>query len=319
MRSIAWLSLALYLTIPSLGQQPAELRNDGSISIPTLVESKAGQIAYGLSAEDFSLKDNGVPQRLQLESEPTRRPLSLLLVIQTGHNAESHLQDISGLDDLLDSILTSPSDQVGVITFDSRPSLVQQLTSGSKAISSALGEIRPGDSGSALFDAIHMAINSLRSAPAGNRKAILLISSEHDHGSNASDTASLVRDSAASNASIDCLSFVTGRQGMSKLRSLNPLAMTAAAMQKNSPSTLAQLTGGDFYRFNSERQFEDEFGDIATHLNNRYILAFRPSKPEPGFHSLQVQVLRAKINVVSSRSGYWVSSSDPTAGAGGEE
>jgi len=319
MRSRSWLSLALLLTIPSLGQEPAAAQTSKSISVPTLVELKTGQIAYGLSAQDFSLRDNGVPQRLELESDPTIRPLSLMLVIQTGHNAAPHLQEIAGLDALLDSIPTSPSDQVGIITFDSRSSLVQELTPRSKPISSALGTIRPGDSSSALFDAIHMAINSFRSVPSENRKAILLISSEHDHGSNASDTASLVRDIASSNASIDCLSFTSGRQGLSKLWSLNPLAMTATAMQRNAPSTFAQLTGGDFYRLDSGKHFEDGFGDIATHLNNRYILTFRPSKPEPGFHSLEVQVLRAKVNVVSSRSGYWVSSSDPTAGAGGEE
>jgi hypothetical protein len=227
------------------------------------------------------------------------------------------LQDIVGLDDLLDSILASPNDQVGVITFDSRPSLVQKLTRRSKAVGSALGDIRPGDSGSALFDAIHMAVNLFRTAPSENRNAILLISSEHDHGSNASDTASLVRAIASSNASIDCLSFAAGRQRLGKLWSLNPLTMTSTAMQRNTPSTLARLTGGDFYRFNSKRQFEDGFGDIANHIHNRYILSFRPGKPEPGFHSLQVQVLRAKVNIVSSRNGYWVSSSDPNGGAGG--
>ena len=316
MRSRSWLGLALLLSIPSLGQHLAAARTSKSISVPTLVELKTGQIAYGLLAEDFSLRGNGVPQRLELESDPALRPLSLLLVIQTGHNAAPHLQDIAGLDGLLDSILTSTRDQVGVITFDSRPSLVQELTSGSKAISSALGSIRPGDSGSALFDAIHMAVNSFRNVPSENRKAILLISSEHDHGSNASDTASLVRDIASSNASIDCLSLTSGRQGLSKLWSLNPLAMTATAMQRNAPSTFAQLTGGEFYRFESERQFEDRFGEIVSHFNNRYVLSFSPGKPEPGFHSLQVQVLRAKLNVVSSRGGYWVSSSDAPGGAG---
>jgi hypothetical protein len=103
MRSRSWLGLALLLTIPYLDQQLVAARTIKSISVLTLVELKTGQIAYGLSAQDFSLKDNGVPQRLELESGPTLRRLSLLLVIQTGHNAALHLQDMSSLDDLIDT------------------------------------------------------------------------------------------------------------------------------------------------------------------------------------------------------------------------
>jgi VWFA-related protein len=311
-----WFSFAIVLTGLWIGQRLPLAQNTHQVYVPTLVESKPGQIAYGLSLDDFSVKDNGVVQRIAMDSDPSSRPLSLLLVVQTGRNAATHLQDISHLDDLLDSILTSPMDQVGIITFDSRPRLVQDLTSGSRAISSGLAGVQPGDSGSALFDAMHLAVNTLRSAPPESRKVILLISGQHDHGSNASDSASLVRDVSSSNVSVYSLSFNASKDVFERLWSLNPLAMTASAMQRNAPLTLAQLTGGDFYRFDIERHFEDSVSQIAYHINNRYILSFRPNAPEPGFHSLQVQVLRSKANVVSSRSGYWLTSTDAPGGGG---
>jgi VWFA-related protein len=317
MARITFLRLAIVLTGLWIGQRHLHAQTTHQVYIPTLVESKPGQIAYGLSSDDFAVKDNGVVQHISMESDPSARPLSLLLVIQTGRNAATHLQDISHLDDLLDGILTSPKDQVGIITFDSRPRLIQSVTSGSRAITSGLAGIQPGDSGSALFDAIHLAVNTLRSVPPESRKVILLVSGQHDHGSNAFDTASLVRDVSSSNASVYSVSFAAGKDRFTRLWSLNPLAMTASAMQRDAPLTLAQLTGGDFYRFENEKQFEESVDRVGNHINNRYVLSFRPSDREPGFHSLQVQVLRPKVSVVSSRSGYWLTSTDPVGGRGG--
>jgi VWFA-related protein len=219
------------------------------------------------------------------------------------------------LDDLLDSILTSPSDQVAIITFDSRVHILQDFTSRSKPISSSLA---PGDAGSALFDAVHLALTSLRTASEGNRKVILLISSAHDHGSNAPDTGLLIRDVSSSDASIYSFSFSADRtELLGKLRSLNPLAMTAGAMRKNAPEALAQLTGGEYFRFDSQKNFEDHVSEAANHLHNRYSLFFQPNDPRPGFHSLQVEVRRSKVNVVSARQGYWLSSGDSSGTAGG--
>ena len=77
-------------------------------------------------------------------------------------------------------------------------------------------------------------------------------------------------------------------------------------MQKNTPEALAELTGGDFYHFSTEKDFEDRTTEIADHIHNRYCLSFLPSQPNPGFHSLQVEVQRDKANVISARSGYWI-------------
>jgi hypothetical protein len=77
--------------------------------------------------------------------------------------------------------------------------------------------------------------------------------------------------------SIYSLSSATGGKEdfFTKLRSLNPLAITASGMQRNAGEALAYLTGGDFYRFDGERQFEDRITEIASHIRNRYSLTFK--------------------------------------------
>jgi VWFA-related protein len=308
------------LTLGSFEQTVAPIRNGTTVWVPALVESKSEKIAYDLSADDFSIKDDGVEQRITLEKDTDAQPIALLLVIQTGQNVTAQLAEIARLPDLLDSILTNPQDQVAIVTFDSTPYLLQEFTTNKDTVASSLASIAPGNTGAALFDAVHTAINSFHKAAPGNRRVIVLISGEHDHGSVGSDTGSLIRDVASSNTSIYSLSFRPGKKEIfAKLRSLNPLAMTGSAMQKNAGEALAQLSGGDFFRFDNERDFEDRIGDIANHIHNRYNLAFQPNNPRPGFHSLRVDVRQSKVNVVSARSGYWVSAESASVSGGGSE
>jgi VWFA-related protein len=314
-----WLffSLTISLMPGSFGQTMAPAHYSRMVTVPALVEEKSGQIAYDLSATDFSIKDGGIEQHVQLEDNANPPPLSLLLVIQTGGKGAPQLGKIARLNDLLDSILTGPRDQVAILTFDSRLSVIQGFSTDSDAISHSLASIAPGNTGAALFDALHRAITLFDKTALENRRVILLISGENDHGSTASDATSLIRDVSSDNISVYSLTFAAPKKALlNKLWSINPLALTASAMQKNAAEALAQLTGGDFSRFDTERSFEDRTTEMANHIHNRYYLVFQPLDPEPGFHSLQVDVHRSKTNVVSARSGYWFSTADNSGSSG---
>jgi VWFA-related protein len=319
LRSLSF-CLLIGLALGVWAQTSNPSRQSQSIAVPTLVEERSGEIAFGLSAADFSVKDEGVEQRVELEPDIELRPISLLVVIQTGHTTASQLSRIARLDELLDAILTDPSDQAAVITFDGSPHLIQNFTTDSDTIAAALRPTASGNSRAVLFDALHTSVRTFQKTPAANQRIILLISGEHDHGSNASDTGSLVREISSNNVSIYSLSFSTSRSEL--LRSLglrNPASMFASAMQRNAGDALAQLTGGDFYRFDSEKQFEDRVSEIANHIHNRYSLRFHPIDPQPGFHSLQVELRNAKANVVAARGGYWSSPEGNPSPEGGEK
>ena len=116
------------------------------------------------------------------------------------------------------------------------------------------------------------------------------------------------------------LSFRAGRKEIArKLWSLSPFAVAANAMQRNCSEALAQMTGGEFFRFDSEKGFEDRILEVANHINNRYILTFHPSNPDPGFHALEVEVDYAKIAVLSARTGYWLAAPGATDSGGARQ
>lgn len=309
MRRRSCFYLAMCFGVGAYGQTITPRPHAATIVVPTLVEVKSGEIAYGIPASDFLIRDDGIEQRVEVDDSLQRKPLSLLLVIQTGHNAAEQLGKIAHLNDLLDSILTSPHDQVGILTFDTRPHMIQAFTTRSSPVSASLSSIHGGDAGAGLFDAMHLAITSFDKEPGENRRIILLISGEHDHGSNAWQSSSLIRAVSSSNVSIYSLSFASKRKEPPTAPwSANPLAMTANAVQANAGESLSRLTGGEFYRFDTIQSFDDTVLAISKHIHNRYNLAFQPSNPQPGFHSLQVEIQRPKANVVAARSGYWLSS-----------
>ncbi len=220
--------LLICTTLGTCGQRVALAQGAGAVSVPVLVESKSGEIAYGLSANDFLIKDNGIGQRVEIQDGSQTGPLSFILVIQTGHGAPGQLDKIAHLGALLDSLLTNSQDRAAVITFDSRPRLFHDFAEDTDEISNSLASIAAGNSGAALFDAMHMAISLLGKVPAHDRKVIVLISGEHDHGSYASDNGSLIRDVSMSDASVYSLSFRAARKGfVGKLSFLGPFAVFA--------------------------------------------------------------------------------------------
>ena len=54
------------------------------VLVPALVKTKSGELVFALTAEDFILTDNGVPQPLRLEPDTDEQPVALAVIVQTG-------------------------------------------------------------------------------------------------------------------------------------------------------------------------------------------------------------------------------------------
>ena len=283
-----------------------------SVSIPVLVELSSGEVAFGLSATDFSLKDNGIEQQFHLDNKAVAKPVALILVIQTGRDAMKGLSQIAQLADTVDSFLAKPGSQIAILTFDGSPHLLQEFTSDPELIRNTLASISKGNSRAALFDAVDLAIGYFRRAPAEDQREIYLISGEHDHGSVEYDMASVIHAANSSDVSIDSFTFRSGGVELfGRFHAVNPLNIATSAMEKNTVATLAELTGGEFIRFRGEADLQNCADRAGSHLRNRYILTFEPSSPQPGFHALQVAVQAPGAKIASARDSYWISEPAP--------
>lgn len=152
------------------------------VVVPALVQTTAKELVFSLTADDFTLTDNGVLQKVTLETDAAR-PLSLVVLMQTGGAARSQFKNYENLEAMLAAVLGGTPNQVSIVSFDSRIEGASPFTSDIAQWRDALNHPDPGNSGAAICDGLDYALDLLKQQPVNNRRAILLISQEHDNGS----------------------------------------------------------------------------------------------------------------------------------------
>ena len=156
------------------------------VEVPVLVRTHKGEIVYALTAADFVVTDDGVPQQVRLEEDTDSEPLALAIVVETGGAGNKHLNDYRDLDGVLEGLVGGVEHQVAVVGFDSAPHVLLPFTGDVAEAASALATLSQGgagDRGAAVLDAVALAVRQLRAQPVRYRRAILLLSETIDQGS----------------------------------------------------------------------------------------------------------------------------------------
>jgi VWFA-related protein len=167
-------------------QVPTLSSRSNLVLVPVLVKSKAARIVFSLTADDFILTDNGIPQAVRIEEGALGQPLALAVIVQTGGQGAAHLRDYRNLGAILDAVIGGVPHRVAVIAFDSKPRLEQDFTPDTDAAAETIAGLPEGDTGAAILDALNFGIRQLRDQPQAYRRAVLLFSETADSGSQTS-------------------------------------------------------------------------------------------------------------------------------------
>jgi VWFA-related protein len=171
---------------PASPQTPTLTARSNLVLVPALVKNRAGEVVFSLTADDFVLTDNGVPQPLQLEPDTDSQPLALAVIVETGGQGALHLRDYRDLGAVLDAVIGNVSHRVAVIGFDSKPRLEQDFITNTDVAAETITTLHEGDSGAAILDALTFGIDLLRKQPPAYRRAVLLFCETVDGGSQTS-------------------------------------------------------------------------------------------------------------------------------------
>jgi VWFA-related protein len=232
----------------------------------------------GLTAADFEIRDNGVPQRVDLLS-PTALPLNVVLALDASASLDEqergHLIAAGGrvVDALRDG------DEAALLTFADRVTVRTALTGNQARLRELIARPIAGRD-TALYDAAHAAMVI---GTAGRGRPIVIVFSD------GADTASVVTgetliDSARRTGAVVCIVSL-GDRGSVLPR-------------------LAETTGGVFVNETSLDRVAARFGQILDSFRRRYLVSYTPTGvPREGWHTLSVRVKGG--GEIRARSGYW--------------
>ena len=174
----------LVVACGAIGQEIPTLRSQSNVVlVPALVKDQDGQVIYGLTADDFVIEDDGVPQAVELEDSVESDPVSVILVIQTGRRASREFSRIQGLSALVSPLLDQPHTRMALLEFDSHVQITRDFSEVSGDVDRYLQDLQPGDNGAVILDALNLAINLLGKESEDRKRVLLLVSEMRDHGS----------------------------------------------------------------------------------------------------------------------------------------
>ena len=198
----------------AIGATPTITTQSTLVLVPALVrDKKSGQLIFNLKAEDFSLADDGVAQKLRLEKDAGGEPLALVVDIEGGGEATSRIDHFAPLMSMLDAVVGGVPHRIAVVGFDSSPALVTDFTSNNDVAEQGIKALimdNNGDEGGAILDSLSFSLDLLRKQPPEYRRAILLVSETHDDGSH-STIDDAMRNLSNSNTTIYAIGFSSTR------------------------------------------------------------------------------------------------------------
>ncbi|HWF05050.1 MAG TPA: VWA domain-containing protein, partial [Candidatus Angelobacter sp.] len=128
---LLWFSLVAHAQSsgqPSADSQiPTLTTRSNLVLVPALVKDSVGKVVFSLTADDFILTDNGIPQNVRVEEDALGQPLALVVIVETGGEGAAHLRDYRTLGPVLDAIIGGVHHNVAVISFDSTARLEQNF------------------------------------------------------------------------------------------------------------------------------------------------------------------------------------------------
>jgi VWFA-related protein len=168
---------------PSAQTGPVFRAGTTLVLVPALVRTKAGEPVFTLTADNFLLTDDDVPQKLSLEQDTDSEPLALVVAVEIGGAGARHLDDYRNLGSTLEALVGNVPHRVALVGFDSEPRLLEDFTPDLSATAAGLHDVESGDNGAAILDGLKFSVEQLQKQPPEYRRAILLLSETVDHGS----------------------------------------------------------------------------------------------------------------------------------------
>lgn len=233
------------------------------VNVALNVVDEHGAPVGGLTAADFTLSEDGKPQRIAVFEKESSTPLSIVLAMDASESVFSDRGlEREGARGFLKG-LVRPQDRVDLMSFSDDVAEIVSFTNDTRAIDSGIGRIERGSS-TALYDAVYLASQRLAEAPAvpGERRVVVLITDGENTTRHGSYDAALEQAERAG----------------AMIYSLIVVPVTAdAGRNEGGEHALIQMahdTGGRFYYVEDKRDLAPAFAHVSEDLRTQYTVGY---------------------------------------------
>ena len=296
-----WLALACTLVVVDASGQEATTFRTGVdlVALNVVVTDRAQELVSGLTATDFTVLEDGVPQEVAFFAA-TDIPIDLALLLDTsGSMAEKMGIVQQAATSFVDTL--RPGDRVMIVDIKSTTKVLYGLGSDLRAAGAAIAGTKSSGS-TGLYNGLYTTLKELSRANRNGevrRQALVVLS-------DGLDTASLI--------TFDDVMDVAKRSGVAiytiTVRTRFGSA-TRTSGQASSPSeyamkTLAQETGARAFFPLQIEEIGSVYGSIAKELSNQYALGYIPKNElrDGTYRRILVQIPDRPGARTRTRSGY---------------
>jgi Ca-activated chloride channel family protein len=258
------------------------------------VTDKKGRFVTDLRKDDFEVIESKKRQFIQEFTAESDLPLRLGILIDTSNSVRDRFRfEQEAAVQFVNSVVKTGQDKAMVVSFDTSPELVADLTSDIEKLDTAIRGLRPGG-GTSLYDAIFFACHHKlqQDQPRHNyRRSIVILSDGEDNQSR------YTRDQALETAQkADVVIYA--------------ISTNVAQSDTGGDKVLryfADETGGRaFFPFKVE-DLEQSFENIANELRHQYNISYRPEplRTDGLYQEVDVRIKGRRDLVVRARKGYY--------------
>lgn len=238
--------------------------NVNLVLVDATVKNKAGQIMGDLKQENFELREDGTPQKIEIFSRD-EIPLDVALVLDLSDSIGPFLVPLRQAANIALSALKS-EDQVALFTFSTEAQMRVPFTHDKSQIANMIGGFQAGGATN-INDAIFLPAQYLLNAPQKDRRVIILISDDVGTSAGGQGTRDIVTEAIASDAVVYNLKI----PGYNPPETRMAAAMTPGLVDIHK---VVEQTGGEVFNVPDVAHLDEVFRALIQRIKTRYTLGY---------------------------------------------
>lgn len=293
--------------VPAATPDPTQERievNIRRVRLPITVTDKKGQFVSGLTANDFLVLEDKIPQKIDsfTSEENNNLPLYVAVLMDTSPSTAAKIKfEQESAMNFIQTVVRPRRDRVLFATFDHEVTLRQDFTDRLELLDRAVYAVKKTGEQTALYDAIwQFCDQKMRSAQ--GRRALVVITDGADTYSRA-DINDAIDIAQRTETTIFAISTKAGL--LSTVVGVE--AGTVKGKDDKNLDRMCDETGGAAFFTGDMLSLERSFTKISKELRSQYLITYRPTndKYDGSYRRVEVKLTGSQNNLkLRTKRGY---------------